>query len=217
MGIPKGVRLGAAPCEVRRWLDAKDDLLVVLPAGVRPVKAPRFAIAPLERLRREGLPIRFVVLGPIVDPAEGRALDEARAARPWVARIEVAPDEVATVLAQADLVLNTSRSEGYSNALAEALSVGAPVLVADLPANKAAVRDGLTGLLYRAGDERDFEEKARFLLLSPALRATLGAAARADAKKRFDPGREADALIAAYLRARALARPVWRGRALRVF
>lgn len=44
-------------------------------------------------------------------------------------------------------VLNTSRSEGQPQAVLEAMSVGAPVVVRRNPANTAVVEDGVTGLV----------------------------------------------------------------------
>lgn len=216
--MPKGVVLGAEPFDLRARIGAAaSDLVVLLPAGVRPVKATRFPVAPLERLRASNLAVRYVVLGPVLDADEGEALARDFASRPWCARLEATPAAVPAALRAADLVLNCSRIEGFSNALAEALACGRAVLASDNPGNRAAVEPGRTAILYRSGDASDFEARASELLRSPARRRELGEAARADSLKRFDPSREIDSLIAIYQEALATASPPeQRGRALPV-
>jgi glycosyltransferase involved in cell wall biosynthesis len=218
--VPRGVELGTEPFELRSRIGAAaDDLVVLLPAGVRPVKAPRFPIGPLERLRASGLPVRYVVLGRVLDRSEGEALDRELAPRPWCSRLEARPGEVASALAASDLVLNCSLVEGFSNAVAEALAAGRAVLAADNPGNRAAIEDGKTGVLYRTGDSGDFADRARALLEDASRRRALGVAARAMARERFDPEREIDALLESYRAALVLAARMprsFRGRALPV-
>jgi glycosyltransferase involved in cell wall biosynthesis len=185
------VLLGEEPFDLRRGSDA---LFVVLPAGVRAVKQPRFPIEPLERLRAEGLDIRYVILGPELEEGESTELRRAFASRPWCSRIEVAPAAMPAALRAADLVLNCSRVEGFSNAVAEALSVGACVLAAAIPGNRAAL--GTSGVLFSS--PKTFFSHLRRLLLNPKERSGIGAAAKADAATRFAPSREIDALLKSY-------------------
>ncbi len=173
---------------------------------MRPVKRPRFPIAPLERLREAGLAVRYVVLGPVLDADEGAALEKDFATRPWCSRLEARPGEVASAVREADLVLNCSVVEGFSNAVAEALACGRAVLASSNAGNLNAIEDERTGVLYREGDGREFEAKARRLLEDRTLRARLGDAARAMAARRFDPAREIDALLERYAFALAEAR-----------
>jgi glycosyltransferase involved in cell wall biosynthesis len=191
LSVPKGVLLGTEPFDLRH---GSRDLFVVLPAGVRAVKQPRWPIRPLEALRREGLAVRYLVLGPELEAEEARALARDFEARPWCSRLEVPPDAMPAALAASDLVVNCSRVEGFANALAEALAEGCCVLAADLPGNRAAL--GPSGVIFDGED--DFRAKARALLLDPEERRRLGEAARHDAARRFDPEREIDALLGAY-------------------
>ncbi len=200
VSVPKGVRLEAAPEEgafdLRR---GSRDPLVLLPAGVRAVKQPRWPIKPLERLRAEGLEIRYVVLGPELEEAESAALARDFATRPWCSRVEAPPDAAPSALASADLVLNCSKVEGFSNALAEALVLGCCVLAIDVPGNRAAL--GSSGVIFT--DAEDFVSKARTLLRDPQQRRRIGEGAKRDARRRFDPEREIDALLKAYEKARS--------------
>jgi glycosyltransferase involved in cell wall biosynthesis len=179
---------GAAPGEV----------LFFLPAGFRTVKRNAFALGPLAALRARGVPLRFVAAGPVLSPAAAEDFDRGILSHPWARRFPAFPPEVrATVLSRADVVLNTSAHEGMSNAVLEAMLAGRAVLASDIPGNRAAIRDGETGLLFSG--EEDFAAKAERLARDAGLRASLGGAARADALVRFAPEREAKAVHAAYL------------------
>ncbi|MBX5468185.1 MAG: glycosyltransferase [Firmicutes bacterium] len=54
---------------------------------------------------------------------------------------------------RAAVVLNTSVTEGVSNALMEAMACGAAAVAADIPGNRALMADRKTGLLFRDGAE----------------------------------------------------------------
>ena len=70
-----------------------------------------------------------------------------------------------------------SRREGLSFAVLEAMGHGLAMVVADGAGNPEAVGDA--GLVLPAGDERAFADALARLAADAALRASLGAAARA--------------------------------------
>ena len=53
----------------------------------------------------------------------------------------------------ADVFALSSRTEGLSNALLEAMSIGLPVVVTDLAGNRELIRDGEQGYLVPANPE----------------------------------------------------------------
>lgn len=61
-----------------------------------------------------------------------------------------------------------------------------PTLASDNGLNPLVVKDGVNGLLYRAGDVEDFLAQARRLLSDAALRDRLGAAARGIIEREYD-------------------------------
>jgi len=202
--VPKGVLLprrrpGYDPRRVARL--PRDAFVFLLPAGVREVKDPAFAVEPLARLRAEEPRVAFLHAGEGIEPAAGEALRAALRGRPWARSLGAVPlARMGSLYAAADVVLNTSRAEGLANSLLEAQAAGRPVLASDIPANREAVPPGRTGLLYRAGDAGSFLRAARRLLRDARLRARLGRAGRARAERNFSPDAEADALVAAYRR-----------------
>ena len=146
----------------------------LLPSGIRPVKAPSFAIAPLEKLRQEFPDISLTVAGPRLDDTEWDLFCSKSKGKDWIRHITVSHDEMPDLYGEAEIVLNTSISEGLSNAVLEAMYFGRPVLASNCEGNMAAIRKGKEGLFYKNGDEEDFINKSRLLLNDPDLRLELG-------------------------------------------
>lgn len=146
----------------------------LLPSGIRPVKSPSFAVEPLEKLRQEFPDISLTVAGPRLDDTEWELFFRKSKGKDWIRHLTVSHDEMPDLYREADIVLNTSISEGLSNAVLEAMYFERPVLASDCEGNMAAIREGKEGLFYKNGDEEDFIKKARLLLKDPALRLELG-------------------------------------------
>jgi colanic acid/amylovoran biosynthesis glycosyltransferase len=89
--------------------------------------------------------------------------------------------DVEAVLAEADIFVRTSTTEGRSLAILEAMAAGCAVVASDIPANSEMISDGHNGLLVRAGDVAALSKALQSLLVDPHLRQRLGEAARADA------------------------------------
>lgn len=186
--IPKGVVVGDAPYDLR----SGDGVLFFLPGGIRPVKDQLFAVEELSRLRD----VRLVCAGPVLDPAYGESFLARIQSVPWVRHIERIPHAaMMSAYRSADVVLNTSRSEGISNALMEAMAAGRAILASDVPGNRDLIENGRTGLFHRRAD---LAEKAERLARDRELRETLGRAAAEHAAKSFSVEREVEALLGAY-------------------
>ena len=61
---------------------------------------------------------------------------------------EIEKDEIEYHLAQANIFVLPSSSEGMSNALLEAMSAGLPSIVANIAANRTLIMDGKTGKMF---------------------------------------------------------------------
>lgn len=102
-----------------------------------------------------------------------------------------APADVSRALGAADigLVMRTgARSDDFhmTGALVHSMACGLPVLAAHLAGVAEVVKEDRNGLLFPPGDGRAFQDALLRLAGNPALRATLGAAAHADALRHFD-------------------------------
>jgi glycosyltransferase involved in cell wall biosynthesis len=200
--VPQAVRFDAfAPFDLAaRWALPGDRVLFVLPAGIRPVKAPRMPLTAFDRVVAAEPQVRLLYAGPVLDRAEGEALTTAVAHRPWARHVGAVPHaQMASLLAQADVVLNCSISEGgMANSVLEAMALGRAVLASDIAGNRALVEEGTTGLRFRSPAE--LEAAAVRLARDGALRARLGAAGRARVERDFPPSREIDGYVAVYRR-----------------
>ena len=183
-----------------RWALPPRRVLFLFPAGIRAVKNPHAPLAPLARLVARYPHVRLLYAGPILDPDAGEALLGVLRRLEWARHIgAVRHDQMGSLLAQADVVLNCSVSEGgMANSILEALATGRAVLASDIEGNRSLIEDRVTGCLFR--DEREFEAKAEELVRDPQLRARLGAAGRALVADRYPPEREIDGYLAVYRR-----------------
>jgi glycosyltransferase involved in cell wall biosynthesis len=198
--IPQSVALGAEPYPLGDVAPRiPGEVRFLLPAGIRRVKNVLFPLAALGGLAAR-LPLRLLLAGPAIEDAEGARLIAALKRAEWATWLgEVPHAQIASLLEQIDVVLNTSLSEGgMANALLEAMACGRAVLASDIEGNRSLIEPGVDGLLYR--DAADLVAQAERLITDPALRARLGAAARAKVARRYRPERELDAHLALYRR-----------------
>lgn len=191
--IPQSVALPREPFDLAsRWALPAERVLFVFPAGVRPVKRPRFPLEPLGRVVARRPWVRLLYVGPILDPDEGDGLRRALAPRPWARYLGTIPHaQMWSVLQTADVVINASQSEGgMANSVLEAMAAGRAVLASDIEGNRSLVDNGRTGLLFRSPVE--FEGAAERLVDDEHLRHALGEAARSRLAAFATPEREID-------------------------
>lgn len=88
-------------------------------------------------------------------------------------------NDVPALLGQADVVLMTSRWEGFPLAVAEAMAAGRPVVASDVPSLRGVLGgDGASGILVPPGDARAVAGTLDRLLDDATLRRRLGASGR---------------------------------------
>lgn len=113
----------------------------------------------------------------------------------WVERVP--HKKLVTLLNQASIFVLPSFFEGHPKALIEAMACGLAVVGADSPGIRELVREGETGLLSGT-DSQSIRGAIQRLLENPALRDTVGRAARQYAVENFSLDRivemEADVL-----------------------
>ena len=82
-----------------------------------------------------------------------------------------------------DLFVHYSRWDAMPNAVLEAMALGLPVVASDVPGNRDAVQEGVTGFLVKT--EVDLLERCQQLLDDEPLRRKLGAAGRERVLREF--------------------------------
>ncbi|MFG1610942.1 glycosyltransferase [Actinoplanes sp. NPDC049265] len=164
--VPLGVDLeGFGPdrydAEARRKWAADGDVLLVHCGRLSAEKKPRRSLAALAALRAEGVPAVLVVAG---NGPLRQSLQEEAAARGLPARFTGYlrdREELATLLATADVVLAPGPVETFGLAALEALASGTPVVVSAESALPEVIGDAG---LAAGGTGQEFAAAARELL-----------------------------------------------------
>lgn len=167
--IPNGIDLSAHPPAAPR----SGPLRRVGTMGrLRQVKGSDLLLEAFARIGRDDLTL---VMGGPADRRWGRELVETYRGTPGVEF----PGEVeaASFLPGLDLFVLPSRSEGMSNALLEAMSVGLPIVATDVGGNREVLDEGRAGLLV-APSAAGLAEGIATLLDDPGRARELGRRAR---------------------------------------
>jgi len=112
-------------------------------------------------------------------------------------------DDVAAVLARADVFVLSSTSEGLPLSILEAMAAGLPVVASSVGGVPEAVEDGATGLLVPPRDPVRLAAALERLLVDPALRRRLGSNGRERVREHFGLEAFQQAHVAVYRRALA--------------
>ncbi len=204
--VPKSILwFGEDDCRLRDLAKCiPGDILFLLPAGVRPVKGNLECLMALEKVRAVRSQVRVVFAGPELDPAYTvRFAEKVRtcaAFASWIPRIP--PAAMRSAYDAADVVLNTSFSEGLSNSLLESMASGTPFLASDVPGNRGPIwgeaGEEPAGLFFAPLDPEDFIKQALRLIDDQTLRNSLGRAGKRRAATWPGLKEEAHGLIRAY-------------------
>jgi glycosyltransferase involved in cell wall biosynthesis len=120
-------------------------------------------IRAIRKLKSDGLPIKFQILGAI-DEKHKRGIREATI-REWISEdlIEYlgTTDDVRTFINQADCVVLPSYREGTPRTLLEAASSSKPIITTNVPGCNNVVVNNYNGLLCNMKDHDDLAEKMR--------------------------------------------------------
>lgn len=171
--LPPGTNLGTEVFALREQLGVEKETLVFLfPASIRPVKGVLELLSMVDQLAASGARLHLAFCGPVLDEDYARDFFAALEQRSWASYLGIIPPKaMASAVREADIVLNNSASEGLSNVLLEAATLGTPILARRIPGNAAVVRHRNNGLLYdTAGEFIDF---ALQLINTPSLRKQL--------------------------------------------
>jgi glycosyltransferase involved in cell wall biosynthesis len=192
--VPQGVSTEPEPgYSARAALDLPPGArLLLLPSGLRPVKDPLLLVDCVRSWHREDPRIHLVIAG-LSYNADFEGIVRRRAP-PGSGVRYVGPlprARLHATMRQSVATLNTSLSECSPNAILEAMHLGCPVLVRDIPGNTCLVRHDVTGLVF--DDPQTFRDQVQRLLENPALGARLGREAAAFAATEHGLREEAQA------------------------
>lgn len=90
----------------------------------------------------------------------------------------IAPDHIQEVLADHDILILASHSEGRPNVVVEAMAAGRTVLASRLPGVEELIQHGHNGLLFEPGNSAEIAHAIAQILAKPEMLSTFGQAAR---------------------------------------
>ena len=200
--IPNGVDpercSGADGSGVRSELGIDPAEFVVGTVGnLTPAKGTDVFIRAAAILKAQGHRMRFVVAGDLKGE-HGERLAGLRDSLGLENEVILAGfrSDIPRLLASFDMYALTSRSEGFSIALVEAMAAALPVVATRCGGPEQILRDGVTGMLVENESPGAVAAAIAALWRDPARRAELAHAASNDVRQRFS----VSAQIAAYER-----------------
>jgi len=158
--------------------------LIILPGRLVPEKGHDFAIELARQLRAERPRLRWLFAGggPLLESLQARLRAEGLSEVIGISG-EISHPQMLQRLAEATVVIQPSRQEGFGMTAAEAMALGKPVLASDAGGLPETV--GEAGRVVPISNRTGWLNSLRYLLDSPVARAALGQAARERIEARF--------------------------------
>jgi glycosyltransferase involved in cell wall biosynthesis len=101
-------------------------------------------------------------------------------------------------LSMADIFVLPSRSEGFSNAIVEAMAAALPVVATNVGGNAEAVKDGVSGFVVPSDDPAALSAAITRLLSDPSLAKAMGEAGKDLVAQNFTAEAMMDRITATY-------------------
>ena len=177
-------------------LGESDPVLLFL-GGLRHQKDPLLALEAVKRAQRRLPGLRLLVAG------DGPLRSEVEAAAGTNVTLLGWREDADVLFAACDALFNTSRWEGQSLSVLEALWRGRPVIACDAPGNAEATGEG--GIVVRSRDREQIADAIASLFETPGMLEKLRGRGRARAVREFDESRMAAETLAVYDTAAAAA------------
>jgi phosphatidylinositol alpha-1,6-mannosyltransferase len=171
---------------LRAKLDLGDGPVVLTVARLVPHKGQDVGIRAIASLAREFPTLRYLLVGEGHDEERLRLLaDDLNVTDRIIFAGVLSDEDVAEAYAMASVYLGLSRIdrgvnvEGFGISFVEAGASGTPSVAGDSGGVRAAVRDGVTGIVVTPDDVVAAADALRLLLGDPVRRKAMGDAARA--------------------------------------
>lgn len=141
--------------------------------------------------RQSQLPVKLVGSGPMQEILEGEAGLQLLGAQPMA-------EVLARMRSAAALVMPSVWYENFPRTLVEAWACGLPVIASRLGAMAELIEDGVTGLLFEAGNAEALAQQLRWASQHPEELAAMGRRARAHHEAHYTAERNLQQLLAIY-------------------
>jgi len=188
----------ANPYATADWAGASHIITCV--ANVRRVKGIDVLVRTAERVCRELPDAVFLVAGSLYEreySGEVQKMIRDMGLEKNVRLLGFVDDPV-PLLKMSNAFCMLSRSEGFCNALLEAMACGVPSVVTHVGGNPEAIREGENGFMVPVEDDAAAAERLLDLLRNPERAAKIGENGRTSAQTRFSAEAMINSLISLY-------------------
>ena len=162
-----------------------NEFVVGIVANLYPIKGVEYFIRSIPLIKRRIENVKFIIVG----GGSLRAELEEMAQRIQVRESVIFTgnrSDIVPILTCFDVFVNSSLSEGSSNAIIEAMACRLPVVATNVGGNPELIAHGESGLLVPAKDEHSMAEAIIRILNDEPLRLKMGTAARSFAERNHD-------------------------------
>jgi glycosyltransferase involved in cell wall biosynthesis len=147
--IPQGVMLPPTPDEHLSSEDKSRYFRILLPAGLRRVKDVLHLLDAWVELDKRIPNLKVTIVGEALENQVHAEVLQACATYSFLEYVKPVPfEEMGSMYATADVVVNTSIEEGQPTAVCEAMAMGIPVIARNNPGNVSVVTHEKTGWVY---------------------------------------------------------------------
>jgi L-malate glycosyltransferase len=177
----------ATPPAHKVALTAKDCISITTVGNIRRVKGHDILIKAAAAIVPQFPQVCFSIVGAVLEPEYFAELQTLVKDLNLAEHIHFAgaKSHLHDHLASSDIFVLPSRSEGFSNAIVEAMAASLPVVATDVGGNAEAVRDGLTGYIVPPEAPAALASAIKRLLNDPEKAAEMGNAGRSLAAQEF--------------------------------
>jgi len=196
--IPQGVELSPLLGISRHQLaidPANTSFLMV--SGLRPVKNIELTLEGLALAYAQDSSLQLLLVGSVINPEYAEYILSRVAKLPWASYLGEFPhSEMASIISQAKVAINSSLSEGQPQAVLEAMCLGLPCLLSAVPGNLGLITEGREGYYFQTAQE--LADKVLFFMQNENQRRAMGQAAQDLVQLRHHPQQEIDAYLNLY-------------------
>ncbi len=136
-------------------------------------------------LKQEFPEIDIQVVGWYPSASSGQALHPLVDSYQSEVRFTGLREDIPAILAETDIFVLPSHSEGLSNALMEAMASGCACIASEVGGNAYLIQNGVSGLLFPAGDRAALQSHLHRLMTDAPKRRAMGEAARKRIEEMF--------------------------------
>lgn len=174
-------------------------LEVVTVARLHWIKGLELQIAALTELTGEGVDVVWTVVGDGPDRRELESRAELAGLRERMTFVgALAPDRLREVVADSDVLVCSSWSEGTSNSVLEAMAMGVPVVSSAAGGMPEVLTNGVDSLVFPVGDANSLASALRLVSQDSQLADSLADGGRRTVLRRFTVERQMEEWEALY-------------------